>query len=100
MRQIGRAILLYAAKNQGKCPPDLETLVKSGMLQAEFSKRPNGEAYVYSGAGIDIGTVPDASKAVVLREQYDAAVDGRVQVLFADGHVEMLSASDEERIHD
>jgi prepilin-type processing-associated H-X9-DG protein len=97
MRQIGRAILLYAAKNNGKCPPDLATLVKTGMLQAEFTKSPSGEAYVYRGANIDIGTVADTSKTIVLREQYDAAVDGKVQVLFVDGHVEMLAARDDAR---
>jgi prepilin-type processing-associated H-X9-DG protein len=94
MRQIGLAILLYASKNNGKCPPDLATLVSGGMLKAECAIDPAGEAYVYSGAGVDIGTVADTSKTVVVREPYDAAVDGKIQVLFVDGHVELLQEQD------
>jgi prepilin-type processing-associated H-X9-DG protein len=94
MRQIGRAILLYAAKNGGKCPPDLAALVSGGMLTSDCATDPAGEAYVYSGARVDISTVADASKTLVLREPYDAAVNGRVQVLFVDGHVEFVQEQD------
>jgi prepilin-type processing-associated H-X9-DG protein len=94
MRQIGRALLLHAAKNNGKCPPDVATMVSEGMLDAQCTKTPSGGAYVYTGVGVDITLVSDPSKKIVLRDPDAAAVDGKVNALFADGHVEMMPVGD------
>jgi prepilin-type processing-associated H-X9-DG protein len=110
MRAIGQQLLIYAAKNNGKFPPELATLVAQKLVKPEvlinpssgvslpanfatmsaddqsewFSEHP---CYVYGGANLDMTTVADTTTKAILREKDGEGADGKVNVLFVDGHV-------------
>lgn len=109
LRQIGYAIALYANDNNGRCPPDLVTLLNTRDLTADVFVRwstnhtlatppvarawqtgdlPAGKhlSYAYLGAGKNVNKLPaDWVLAYELSAKHHG---GRANFLFADGSVE------------
>ena len=93
LRQIGRAIVQYAAANQGKLPADLAVLAKTQVLAAEVFHSPfaganeaGGYKYLFaSGMTTAIG----ADLVIAYDEEEFKSGDG-ASVLYVDGHVDWL----------
>jgi prepilin-type processing-associated H-X9-DG protein len=110
LRQIGQGVQMYANENHGAFPPDVATLLLTQELTSDAfvcgatnDTRANGPttqavavnltagghlSYVYTGNGLSPQSPPDA---VVASELLSNHRDG-MNVLFADGHVQWLSA--------
>jgi prepilin-type processing-associated H-X9-DG protein len=111
LRQIGLAIQLHASDHQAALPPDLGStysyvgtpLVFIAPERTGAVTLPTGDAsqiakwvnantdYVYVGAKYGKYTnVQNAQQVVFAHEKFELARDGRVGVLFADGHAEVV----------
>jgi prepilin-type processing-associated H-X9-DG protein len=105
-RSIGQAILLYCNDNQGQYPPDLVALVKNEDITTGIFVCPSSNdtpatspdsllsgghcSYIYLGQRLTTSADPTT---VVLYEDPGDHGDG-VNMLFADGHVEFVAATD------
>jgi len=112
LRQIGLAIQLYANDHDGKLPPDLGSIyayIGSPLLflAAEHvgavelpGANANAEKialwinantdYVYVGAKFaKYSNVQNASQVVFAHEKFELAREGRIDVLYADGHADV-----------
>ncbi|HOM53424.1 MAG TPA: hypothetical protein PLE87_19355 [Phycisphaerae bacterium] len=92
LHQIGLAVQMYAAQNDGKLPPDLATLQKTGILPESVLKSPlapdDEEAYIYVGDGLTTDAGPHLPIAY---EDPDLHGGYMTNVLFLDGHVEFTT---------
>jgi prepilin-type processing-associated H-X9-DG protein len=115
LRQIGMGVMLYANENNGACPPDLGTILKTqdlnaGAFVAPQSGKPvppgtpdqlagwvNQNAdYVYLGKGKKMSDLrPDQPLAY---EKFELGRGQGVNVLFGDGHVEWMSMPEATRV--
>jgi len=91
IRQLLAALYLWAAANQGVFPPDLQTLVKTGVTGPQNLINPSrpelGQAgYVYLRPNVPLSKLEDPGGQVVLYEAHERFGEG-VNVGFADGHV-------------
>jgi prepilin-type processing-associated H-X9-DG protein len=110
LRQIGMGCMLYANENRGKYPPDLGALLQHDLNPDVFvtgrgaqvppdvrAAAPDVQAqwvnknadFVYLGAGLN-ANVDAAADRVVAHEKFELGVNGGINVLFADGHVEWM----------
>lgn len=94
LRQIGQGLLLYSNENQGKYPPDFNTLLATqdlteDVLHSPFSENPTGEDMVYLYFdGMDNTLNPQVVVA------YDGAallIEDGTNILYGDGRVEWQS---------
>lgn len=107
MRQIGLGLINYAGSNNGQLPPTLDAAAKAGYLPDPVPgcpKHAGGQAgattgpatpppgYVYVGQGMNLDQLTDVGSTVLLYEQ--PAHTGRINVLYADGHVAPVSKED------
>src|SRR5690606_20496702 len=112
MRQIGQAIMLHANAHDGMTPPDLGTLamtldigpsafinpmsgtrVPRGLVKdparADWTNR--NSSYVYIQPNVKLAAIGPGGIVAYEREADDK---GRVNVLFGDGHVEIMSKAE------
>ena len=100
LRNIGVALMMYAQKNDGVYPARLEDArlpqLPADMLACPVSTPENRIIYVYLAAGMKKSSL--APKAILAYEP--TPIHGKsnsprasANVLFADGHVESLSAT-------
>ncbi len=110
LRQVGIGLITYSADHQGKFPADLGQLVLNGYVGPEAFLSPAGgksvpidvtvakpetqaawvnanSDYAYLGAGLSVNA---GVGAILAHEKPERARGGRLSVLFADGHVELL----------
>ena len=107
LRQIGMASQLYAAQNRGFLPASLDDLVgPPGMVppqlficpaaRGDASKPPASSgkygnySYVYLGAGRRIQTIRNPAMTPLAYEPPTNHTDGWMNVLYMDGHAEMV----------
>jgi prepilin-type processing-associated H-X9-DG protein len=92
LRQIGMAMMMYADKSKGAYPKELADLVKDGGLSPkalECNRKPKGFAgpdYIYV-AGL---TSKAPATTVLAYENPGFCNNGKLNVLYGDGHVEMV----------
>ena len=113
MKQIGLGAIMYANDKGGLFPPDLETIVEVEdvspsvlMCPMDSHDVPTGSttrailsamrtkklvSYIYVGKGL---TLKASDDTVVLYEPLSDHGDEGMNVLFVDGHVEFLDASE------
>jgi len=95
-RSIGMAYAIYQSEHDGVMPNDPNDIVAyvgPDALRSEFGPSPDGGADFWldlSGRDIDGITMPSRYIIAVDRAAYHTGAD-RITVVFADGHVEMLS---------
>jgi prepilin-type processing-associated H-X9-DG protein len=91
LKNIGRALLMYASDNKDKYPPDLETLVTKTYIRDNKMLICPGtklrDSYIYRGASI---TTSDIPMMIMVYEKLNNHGGGR-NVLFLDCHVEWVS---------
>jgi prepilin-type processing-associated H-X9-DG protein len=91
LKGIGTACLTYAEENQGKLPPDLETLVKDNAISEKQRVSPRGKpgevSYIYIGAGQKNTQDP---RNIVAYEKPEYSDGEGTNVLFLDGHVKWM----------
>lgn len=90
LKEIGLACRRYATENEGKYPPDLQTLVKEELLAEESLRSPKHEpgrdCYVYiPGFGVN-----ESRPKIIAHERLDMNGGEGVNVLYSDGHAEFL----------
>jgi prepilin-type processing-associated H-X9-DG protein len=106
LRQLGVATMLYAVSNRGFLPPTLDELATSGILgPAAFTcpacagdpTKPVASSgaygnynYVYLGAGRLAQTLRPPQSTPLVYELPTNHLDPGINVLFADGHVELV----------
>lgn len=94
LRQIGTGCLIYAQEHQDKLPPDLQTLVDSGVISEKTLISPldpdPGEegSYRYVGAGLTTRMDPGM---LVAYEKPEIHGGHATNALFLDGHVEFTT---------
>jgi len=117
LRQIGQGIQMYANENRGQfpdtldrvmatqdvtadvyvCPSSQDTPAPGATAQAQAQSLSKGGhlSYVYVGKGMTarILTSPNAGRTVVAYEPMTNHRNDGTNVLFADGHVEFLTAA-------
>lgn len=91
---MGKACLIYANDNDDKLPPDLETLIELGYIDAKFlkssrrKKGASGPDYLY----ISGQTVMQPLTNIVAYENPETCKDPKkINVLFLDSHVALIS---------
>jgi prepilin-type processing-associated H-X9-DG protein len=111
LRQIGVGVHMYANDNGGALPPDLGATLKytnspqvyvvpdkrEMIMMAPANMKPEEQAkwvnehtdYEYLGAGLMFRTIPNAPQRIIAHEKFETSQNGLVNVLFADGHVEV-----------
>lgn len=90
LKGIGLAMFAYANENNDVFPPDLETLIREGLISRQTLISPldpdNEQAYIYiPGQTADV----DPNNILVYEDPANAGGEGGT-ALFADGHVEWL----------
>jgi prepilin-type processing-associated H-X9-DG protein len=109
LRQIGQATMMYAAANRGTVPASLDDLVIAKMIPPalficpEAAQNPAAPAassgaygsysYVYLGAGQKLTSVRSPSMTPLVFEPAGNHTNGGINVLYFDGHVEMLKGA-------
>lgn len=93
MTEVWTACCIYAYEHQEKLPPSLELLVEQGYLQAKQLRAPGdsgaGASYKYV-TGLNLKT-QEPSKTVMIYESWPGMNPDGVNVLFLDGHIELMS---------
>lgn len=93
MRDVWTACCIYAYEHQEKLPPSLEILVEQGYLNANQLRAPGdpgaGTSYKYV-TGLNLKT-QEPAKTVMIYESWPGMNPDGVNVLFLDGHIELLS---------
>ncbi len=112
LRQIGVGAIMYANDNKGDLPPDLgatlpylnaplayltpehaqRAVLPANAKPEELAKWVNENAdYVYIGKGFGkLSKILMPAETIIAHEKFDPAKEGPVNVLFADGHVELM----------
>jgi prepilin-type processing-associated H-X9-DG protein len=96
LKQLGIPCLMYAQDHDGYFPPDLDTLLRVGLVRspAMLKSEVTGRPFAYVGSGVcNDGHHPNTGTTVIA---YDDAVippDSRA-VLFADGHMMIHPAAE------
>jgi prepilin-type processing-associated H-X9-DG protein len=97
LRQIGMAVMMYANDNQGALPANFAALTPNYLPTDEVFANPRDpargkQAYVYvKPAEAKLNDVKDASQRVLAYEAHDAFPPLGVNVLFLDGHCELIA---------
>ena len=95
-KMIHMALVVYAADNKGKYPPDLETLVSEGLLTSDKPLRTEMKNWVgkpgwkYFGSGLG----PSDHISKILLETRARDLDGYGIQVTNDGHVELMQIED------
>ena len=89
LRQIAMGVHMYAADNQGACPPNLNALDLYLGDEKLLVCPVSGKPYVYRNelAGRSLDGIQDAGRTVLAHDAPGAHPDGGC-VLYVDGHVE------------
>ena len=95
--------MTYANDYDDTLPPDLETLVRLGSASEKQLRAPGAPlgtvSYVYLLGGRKIGGVRDPARTVMAYEKPEWSVlRDKVNVLFADGHVERVTVEQMEEL--
>lgn len=108
MRQMGMAAMMYANANRNLLPPNMDALTTSGIPAALFTcpacagdpTKPvsstgafGGYHYVYLGNARPLNAIRSPATIPLIYEPLSNHADGGVNVLFMDGHVELLNGS-------
>lgn len=96
LRQIGTAMMVYAADNKDALPKSTQVLIDQNILFPEILDSPAGDAdqgpdFWVDSSGVRLGSIQNPMRRIL---GYDRAMyDQRrsVNVLYADGHVEKLT---------
>jgi prepilin-type processing-associated H-X9-DG protein len=113
LRQIGLGAIMYSNDNQGALPPDLGATLKYVQAPAvylspdkaaklappadakpeELAKWINENAdYAYLGKDLGkLTKITNPAQTILAHEKFELTKNGLVNVLYADGHVEMMS---------
>jgi type II secretion system protein G len=94
LKGIGVAALMYADQHDGQFPPDLQTLVKEGLVGPTTLKSPLDcldaeSSYVYV-PGLSVKT-PNPARTILAYEKPENYRGEGTTALFVDGHVEFMS---------
>jgi prepilin-type processing-associated H-X9-DG protein len=114
LRQIGMGTIMYSNENKGALPPDLGSTLQYiqapqvflspnrvqpiappvGAKPEELAKWVNENAdYVYLGKDFGkLTKITNPSDTIIAYEKFELSKNGLVNVLYADGHVQMMSA--------
>ena len=101
MKQLGIGFIMFADDNRNRVPKSLDLLIKEGMEYKNFvsplSKTPapsspeeikNGQTdFVYFYRKYLSSSKINPSETIILTLKPEYAVDGKIPVLYADGHV-------------
>jgi prepilin-type processing-associated H-X9-DG protein len=105
LRQMGVAAMIYATANTGLLPPNIDALTTSGIPARLFTcpacagdpTKPVSSTgafgsyhYVYLGNGQQLSTIRRPSTVPLVYEPLSNHTDPGINVLFMDGHVELL----------
>ena len=98
LRSLGKLAANFARSHGNRYPKTLEELIAYEKAQESLLIAPMAAAANKSGPGYelllpgeDLSKVRDPGQTVLIRSQYKLQ-DGRLPVLYADGHVELLDA--------
>jgi hypothetical protein len=97
---IAKACVVYASRHDGEFPPDLQTLKESVNIDERSFRSPLAKAgeeasYVYyPGCRIEEARKYEYPTTIIAHERRELGVDGGVDVVFADCHVEFVSLAD------
>jgi prepilin-type processing-associated H-X9-DG protein len=107
LRQIGQATMIYAAANRGTVPRSFDDLVTGKLIAPavlicpEAARNPAAPAassgaygnysYVYLGSGRRLSSVRSPANTPLAFEPSSNHTTGAINVLYFDGHVEILS---------
>ena len=112
LRQIGTAVLVYAADNKDQLPTDLTKLLKNRTINPSVMVRDRSQLpptwremtgeeqaawatehadFVYVGKG---KITDNTAETVLAYEKYAPGAAGKVNVLFGDGHVDAMTITD------
>lgn len=104
LKQIGLGVILYADEANGKLPDDFQQLVEKGYLTdgaiwgCPGAKNPAKAAansdYIYVGAGLKLGDVTNPTNTVIAYDKPGNHGRKMINVLFLDGHVQSVKATD------
>jgi type II secretory pathway pseudopilin PulG len=87
LKGIGTALALYAQNHDNTYPPDFQALIANGESPKLFISPISGrQDYVY----IRLGANPSDANLIAVYERPENFKDGRVLVLYADGHAESV----------
>jgi prepilin-type processing-associated H-X9-DG protein len=114
LRQIGMGAIMYSNDNKGALPPDLGATLQYiqapqvflspnrttavappvGAKPEELAKWVNENAdYVYLGKDLGkLTKIVNPADTIIAYEKFELVKNGLVNVLYADGHVQMMSA--------
>lgn len=87
LKQIGLAVRLFAGDNGDRLPVSFEEMMAELNTDKVTYDPATGERYTYVGAGYNESEITPESILA-----YSTINDGRCNVLFADGHVDVLTA--------
>lgn len=92
LKSIGAAAYVYANDHDGRFPPDLETLIREAdlspkMLESPYTKSAPGPDYYYVSGLSDRIEKPAET---LLAFDNPRLVRDKINVLFVDGHVELM----------
>lgn len=101
---VGAAVAIYAAEENDQVPPNLQTLIDRGnvdalILESPFAGEPDGELDVWLNTSVkrmSDSTYPDRHVLAYDRATYDGGPG--VAVLFFDGHVSIMPRHEFERM--
>ena len=86
LKQIGAAVQMSAAQNNGQLPASLDELTNVYLAKENLSDQESGKPYVYTGRGENLKTLPGNSVVAYSPEDKDTRA-----VLFANGRTEVVS---------
>jgi prepilin-type processing-associated H-X9-DG protein len=111
LRQIGLGAIMYANDNQGSLPPDLGATLKYtnsptiyltpthaqsavppfNVKPEELAKWVNDNSdYVYLGKTLGKLATLNTAQTIIAHEKFELAQNGSINLLYADGHVQLL----------